>query len=120
MSWDYSDLSHQAKQAGGPEKFVKDLETFNYNSGLSDGKKEQAIADLAVADVVAGGYALYKIIRKRIEKAQQPKISAAQVAESRKQLIQGLKNAEDMESPVEKVFEDEVNADGGDENGEMR
>lgn len=25
MSWDYSDLSHQAKQAGGPEKFVKIL-----------------------------------------------------------------------------------------------
>lgn len=28
MSWDYSGLSHQAKQAGGPEKFVKNLETL--------------------------------------------------------------------------------------------
>lgn len=40
MSWDYSDLSHQAKQAGGPEKFVKNLETFNYNNGLKDRKSE--------------------------------------------------------------------------------
>ena len=40
MSWDYSDLSHQAKQAVGSEKFVKNLEIFNYNNGLKDGKSE--------------------------------------------------------------------------------
>lgn len=114
MSWDYSDLSHQAKQAGGPEKFVKNLETFNYNNGLKDGKTEQAIFDLAIAGVAAGGYALYKIIRKRIEKAKEPKISDAQAEESRQQLIQGIKNAEAEESVPNISEEEEV-----DDTGEM-
>lgn len=114
MSWDYSDLSHQAKQAGGPEKFVKNLETFNYNNGLKDGKTEQAIVDLAIAGVAAGSYALYKIIRKRIEKAKEPKISAAEAEESRQQLIQGIKNADAEEYISDIPVEEE-----GDEDGEM-
>lgn len=119
MSWDYSDLSHKAKQAGGPEKFVKDLEEFNYNNGLKDGKSEQAIVDIAIAGVVAGGYALYKIIRKRIEKAKEPKISAEQAERSRQQLIQGIKEAETVEPSAYDVLEDEVDTEGGKENGEM-
>lgn len=114
MSWDYSDLSHQAKQAGGPEKFVKNLETFNYNNGLKDGKTEQAIVDLAIAGVAAGGYALYKIIRRRIEKAKESKISTAEAEESRQHLIQGIKNA-DAEDPISDISVEEE----GDEDGEM-
>ena len=118
MSWDYSDLSHQAKQAGGPEKIVKNLETFNYNNGLKDGKTEQVIVDLVIAGVSAGGYALYKIIRKRIEKSKEPKISAAQAEESRQQLIQGVKNAEAEES-VTDISLEQVAEEENDENGEM-
>lgn len=118
MSWDYSDLSHKAKQAGGPEKLVSDLETFNYNNGMKDGKTEQAVIDLAIAGVAAGGYALYKIIRRRLEKAKEPKISAAQADESRQQIIQGIKDAEAEEAnndaPVDESDETEV-----DDNGEM-
>lgn len=113
MSWDYSDLSHQAKQAGGPEKFVKNLETFNYNNGLKDGKSEQAIVDLAIAGIAAGGYALYKIIRKRIEKSKEPKISAEQAELSRQQLIQGIKDAEIAEPAADEVSEDEIDTEGG-------
>lgn len=115
MSWDYSDLSHQAKQAGGPEKFVKNLETFNYNNGLKDGKAEQAIVDLAIAGVAAGGYALYKIIRKRIEKAKEPKITVEEAEESRQQLIQGIKNA-DVEDHISDIPTEEKE---GDEDGNM-
>lgn len=111
MSWDYSDLSHQAKQVGGPEKFVKNLETFNYNNGLKDGKAEQAIVDLAIAGVAAGGYALYKILRKRIEKAKEPKINAAEAEESRQQLIQGIKNADAEEHISDIPAEEEGNED---------
>ncbi|WP_206538479.1 hypothetical protein [Kandleria vitulina] len=109
MSWDYSDLSHQAKRAGGPEKFVKNLETFNYNNGLKDGKAEQAIVDLAIAGVAAGGYALYKIIRKRIEKAKEPKITVEEAEESRQQLIQGIKNA-DVEDHISDIPTEERRA----------
>lgn len=119
MSWDYSDLSHKAKQAGGPEKFVKDLEIFNYNNGLKDGKAKQAIVDLAIAGVAVGGYALYKIIRKRIKKTNEPKVTAAQAAASREQLIQCLKDAEVEEHLVEDFSEDEADTDGGDENSKM-
>lgn len=115
MSWDYSDLSHQAKQAGGPEKFVKNLETFNYNNGLKDGKAEQAIVDLVIAGVAAGGYALYKIIRKRIEKAKEPKITVEDAEESRQQLIQGIKNA-DVEDHISDIPTEEKE---GDEDGNM-
>lgn len=115
MSWDYSDLSHQAKQAGGPEKFVKNLETFNYNNGLKDGKAEQAIVDLAIAGVAAGGYALYKIIRKRIEKAKEPKITVEEAEESRQQLIQAIKNA-DLEDHISDIPTEEKE---GDEDGNM-
>lgn len=110
MSWDYSDLSHQAKQAGGPEKFVKNLETFNYNNGLKDGKAEQAIVDLVIAGVAAGGYALYKIIRKQIEKAKEPKITVEDAEESRQQLIQGIKNA-DVEDHISDIPTEEISAD---------
>lgn len=119
MSWDYSELSHIAKQAGGPEKFVKNLETYNYNNGVKDGKAEQAIVDLSIAGVAAGGYALYKIIRKRIEKTKEPKVIATQAADSREQLIQGLKDAEVEEHSVEDFSEDEANTDGVYENGKM-
>ena len=115
MSWDYSDLSHQAKQAGGPEKFVKNLETFNYNNGLKDGKAEQAIVDLVIAGVAAGGYALYKIIRKRIEKAKESKITVEDAEESRQQLIQGIKNA-DVEDHISDIPTEEKE---GDEDGNM-
>lgn len=61
---------------------------------MKDGKTEQAIIDLAIAVVAADGYALYKIIRKRIEKTKEPKITVEEAEESRQQLIQGIKNAD--------------------------
>ena len=114
MSWDYSDLSHQAKQAGGPEEFVNRLETFHYNKGLKEGREEQAVVDLAVAGIAAGAFALYKIIRKRIQKAKEPKISAAQAEESRQQIIQKINSSETVETDVDISENEEVN-----ENGEM-
>ena len=110
MSWDYSELSHQAKQLGGPEKFVKNLESFNYNKGLRDGKKEQTIVFLAIAGVAGGGYVLFKKIRDHIKKTKEPQISAAQADESRNQLIQTIKDAEKNKV----ILEEEV-----DENGKM-
>lgn len=118
MSWDYSELSHMAKQAGGPEKFVKDLETFNYNNGMKDGKAEQAIKDLAIAGIVAGGYALYKVIRKRIKKEKEPTVTEVEAKESRQQLIQGIKNFDEESQTSEGVaFDAEMKE--SEEDGEM-
>lgn len=119
MSWDYSDLSHQAKQGGGPEKFIKNLEKFNYDNGLREGKAEQAKFDLMIAGTCAGFWALYKsiqIIRNRIEKAKEPKISTAQAEESRQQLIRGIKYSEAEESITNIIMEDQ---EKNGENGKM-
>lgn len=69
--------------------------------------------DLAIAGIAAGGYALYKIIRKRIEKSKEPKISAEQAELSRQQLIQGIKDAEIAEPAADEVSEDEIDTEGG-------
>ena len=75
--------------------------------------------DLAIAGIAACGYALYKIIRKRIEKSKEPKISAEKAELSRQQLIQGIKDAEIAEPAADDVSEDEIDTEGGEENGEM-
>lgn len=118
MSWDYSDLSHQAKQAGGPEKYLNKIEKFNYNNGLKDGKTEQFIFDLAIVGMISGGYILYKTIRKRIKKADEAKISVTEAKKSRQQLIKGIKNVEKNES-VTDISAEEIEEGVIDENNKM-
>lgn len=112
MSWDYSDLSHTAKEAGGPEKYIKDLETFNYNNGFKDGKSEQVTLDLAVAGILVGVYTLCKYIRNRIKKKATPEITATQAEYAREELIKGIVNADvsgkaNDETPGESIENEE-------------
>lgn len=116
MNWDYSDLSHQAKQAGGPEKFVKDIETFNYNNGLRDGKAEQAKEDFIIAaGVVIVSVIVKKVLKKKhSKKAKEPEISAEQAEKSRQRLILIIKNSEAKKPTVDELEEEEI-----DENDKM-
>ncbi len=74
---------------------------------------------VAIVGVAISGYVLNKIIRKRIGKTKEAKISAMQVADSRKLLIQNLKDGEVGVLRSENVLEDEVDSEGGDEDDEM-
>lgn len=38
--WNYATLSHMAKEAGGPEKFVEGIAEMNYKQGYQDATKE--------------------------------------------------------------------------------
>lgn len=102
MSWDYSDLSHQAKAAGGPEKLLETIEKFNYQEGVKDGKNSQnpviALVGLFCLGIGVGGVKLYQFVRGEIKKSQQLKIMEVEASEARECLVKGMKEANVAES----------------------
>ncbi len=82
MAWDYAELSKMAKESGGPEKLVELL--------VESGKKE-VLPWVGVA--FAGGVALTACVQKAIKYfSEKSKISAAEVAAAKQELIQGIKD----------------------------
>jgi hypothetical protein len=87
MGWDYAELSKQAKVAGGPEKFVADLEKYNYDKGAKDGSLIGVVASTAV--FLAACFFINKI-----KQIKDTKITDEQAQEERQELIQGIKESD--------------------------
>ena len=106
MSWEYSDLSHEAKQAGGPENFIRNLAAFHYNKGVKAGKHEQSLVDFTVVGFVVVGYVVYKIIRKSIAKPRVHSITEAETREAKSQFVQIISDTENENQKKYETTED--------------
>ena len=92
MSWDYAELSAEAKKNGGPEKLVEKL----INSG-----KAEMVPWIGVAAV--GGIAIGIGIQKLIDYFSAKKAESKEaVEEAKREIIQGIK-AYDAEHSDQKV-----------------
>lgn len=62
MSWDYADLSHMAKEAGGPDLLLSTLESAARGQGRIEGA---GIGALVAGAVLTGGALIYNQYTKR-------------------------------------------------------
>lgn len=71
MSWDYAELSHMAKEFGGPEGLVSAI----YDGGILDGRIQGALGMLSIGGIAI---ALKKLYDSRKAKAETAKIVLAE------------------------------------------
>jgi hypothetical protein len=99
MKWDYADLSHTVKEAGGPEKYIETLEKYNFQKGIESGKKEQGTMMLIA--YAAGGVTLYVISRLykhfNNKKPKKPIITDAEAAEAKEKFIKIMNEESNVE-----------------------
>lgn len=62
MSWDYADLSHMAKEAGGPDLLLNTLESAARGQGRIEGA---GVGALAAGAVISGVVLIYNQYKKR-------------------------------------------------------
>lgn len=91
MSWDYADLSHMAKEAGGPDLLLSTLESAARGQGRIEGA---GIGALVAGAVLTGGALIYNQYTKRKQLA----------ADAKAALVTGI-NEYDATHPEAKVAE---------------
>lgn len=70
MSWDYADLSHMAKEAGGPDLLLSTLESAARSQGRIEGA---GVGALVAGAVLTGGALIYNQYAKRKKLAAEAK-----------------------------------------------
>lgn len=70
MSWDYAELSHMAKEAGGPDLLLSTLESAARGQGRIEGA---GIGALVAGAVLTGGALIYNQYTKRKQLAADAK-----------------------------------------------
>ena len=70
MSWDYAELSHMAKEAGGPDLLLSTLESAARSQGRIEGA---GIGALVAGAVLTGGALIYSQYTKRKQRAADAK-----------------------------------------------
>lgn len=99
MSWDYADLSHMAKEAGGPDLLLSTLEAAARSRGRIEGA---GIGALVAGAVLTGGALVYNQYAKRKQLA----------AEAKAALITGIHEFEASDPAVTAVDDDASCEDG--------
>lgn len=110
MSWDYADLSHIAKEFGGPERFVN---AVNYD-GVVQGRWQVIISELVVSGIVGIGIgAKYlhsknqsrKTIANVASQDQDRATNAIEIAETTTEIIEepSLKETKKADKIVDRV-----------------
>lgn len=98
MTWNYAEFSKEAKNAGGPEKFVD--KTFNL--GKDEGHKEMLpYIGGALAIGAIGSACIMKLIQYFKEKSDSP----AELEAAKQEIIQGINEYNDSH-PQENVIKD--------------
>ena len=117
MGWVYSDLTHTAKENGGPEEYIRTIhdagkeEGWNegYNDGKIDGRKEAAIIGVIVI-AVAGTVKLAKFVWNKLKpKKMNPERHVPE---------EELRKAEEKVAEQMKKQEEEPPVDTGDNQAE--
>ncbi len=99
--WDYSDLSHKAKENGGPEKFIEKIEQNAREDERELANKDWVtvltpVALVAIPFIVEGIPNVYKKCKSKIERLVSKKtVSDEEAAEAKKQLIQYINDHDD-------------------------
>lgn len=90
MSWDYADLSHMAKEAGGPDLLLSTLESAARGQGRIEGA---GIGALVAGAVLTGGALIYNQYTKRKKLA----------ADAKAELIAGINGFDERDANVTAV-----------------
>lgn len=102
--WGYSKLSHSAKLNGGPEKYLAKIAKYNYQQGMKAGKKSQT--PLIVGGMILTGLAvecyhrapaIIEFCKSKLNKKEEPEVTAEEAKEAEEILIHGMKEAEQKE-----------------------
>jgi len=85
--WDYSQLSHAASEAGGPQKFIDQVADINYQRGVQGEKDTEgwkgSLLVVAAIGLWEGGKALYQRHKARKAKKQKALLEASNAAKQR-------------------------------------
>lgn len=96
-NWDYANLSKLAKNAGGPEKYVNDIEKNAWSLGRKEGQ-ESMLPLLIFVTVVYGGIELARWIKKHVK---EKRLSQIELERAKAELIQGIKDYDKAHPEVE-------------------
>lgn len=115
MSWNYAELSKLAKENGGPEALVEKLVQSGIDQGISEGKNSMApVIVVATGIALAAGAGITVGIQKIIEHFNKQKYSQEEIEKTKEEIIQGIKEYDEMNpNEVTKSEANENNQDGG-------
>ena len=67
MGWVYSDLTHTAKENGGPDAYIKTIHDAGkeegWNEGYNDGKADGRLEVIIIGGIIAGGIGIIKLAK---------------------------------------------------------
>ena len=93
-NWDYSDLSHAASEAGGPQKFVDQVADINFQRGVQAEKSTEGWKGILIVSAAIGlwegGKALYK--RHKLKKAAKQQALLEASNESKRKFVESIEN----------------------------
>lgn len=98
MSWNYADLSHAAKECGGPEALMEIIEDQGFQEGIKRGRIQTVLilaCSVAVTFVITHREKIASFCETRTKKITRKECEAAKDT-----LIQGIKEYEENR-PVE-------------------
>lgn len=82
--WSYSQLSHAASEAGGPEKYIDQVADINYQRGIQAEKSTEGWKGVLLTGVAIGlwegGKALYRRYKNKKAAKQQALLEASNAA----------------------------------------
>lgn len=127
--WDYSELAHNAKMNGGPEKYLEMIRDNSMREGRREGKAEGKTELLIAEGITLGlgllGYTGYKIFTsvrdKREKETLEEQKKEVKVAET--ELLKGIKQAlkeegKSIEEQTDKNEKEEVKNEKSNEESE--
>lgn len=121
-NWDYSELAHNAKINGGPEKYLELIKDQSHRTGKLEGKAEGKTEVLIAEGITLGlgalAYAGYKAYHSISEKRERDAIKKREklAKEAEEKLIKGIKN--ELKETAEKNVSD--NDGKGDDNSDEK
>lgn len=104
MGWDYSSLSHLAKQNGGPAELLAKHAAYHFKKGAASKNPKIAVASLISLGIGAGGTALYIKWKNSKNKLI---VTENEVKEIEEELISGMEQVDKVETTHDLAKEDD-------------
>ncbi len=105
--WDYSQLSHEASQHGGPDKFLKDHADANYQLGVEAEKDTEGWKAALVTAAAIGawefGKGVWRWTKGRHTRKKEQAVLKAKAAEE--ELLRGMRSAAQSEAKNDESME---------------
>ena len=95
MGWDYSNLSHLAKQNGGPAALLAKHAAYHFKKGAVSKNPIITVASLVSLGIGIGGATLYFKWKNKKDKII---VTDCEIQKIEDELIAGMKHAEEVET----------------------